>query len=275
MAGTSNVTLSAPTSGIYKDVLIFLDENLPTDFEAKYLGDAQMELNGIIYAPSIGVKFAGNSDGGGSTSIIARTVEFTGTTYLGQKPIAHKFHDAPAASSDLGLHQFLAQRLQTRKRSCLVRTHEAAVADHVGSKYGRQLALHTFFAHGGPLAGMRKKSQFRGIARVLKPGSLTSGSDAVDGSHPPASRCQNGGFHEPQGNRSRPMKEVITIGVDLAKNVFQVHGVDGEGAVIVRRQLRRGQMLPFFKKQRPCLVGMEACATSHHWGRGQCQGKPT
>ncbi len=63
------------------------------------------------------------------------------------------------------------------------------------------------------------------------------------------------------------MNEVITIGVDLAKNVFQVHGVDAEGSVIVRRQLRRGQVLPFFKKQRPCLVGMEACATSHHWAR--------
>ncbi len=63
------------------------------------------------------------------------------------------------------------------------------------------------------------------------------------------------------------MSEVITIGVDLAKNVFQVHGVDAEGSVVVRRQLKRGQMLPFFKKQRPCLVGMEACATSHHWGR--------
>ena len=63
------------------------------------------------------------------------------------------------------------------------------------------------------------------------------------------------------------MTEVITIGVDLAKNVFQVHGVDAEGVVIFRRQLRRGQMLPFFKKQPPCLVGMEACATSHHWAR--------
>jgi len=59
------------------------------------------------------------------------------------------------------------------------------------------------------------------------------------------------------------MNEVITIGVDLAKNVFQVHGVDAEGAVIFRRQLRRGQMVPFFKKQPLCLVGMEACATSH------------
>ncbi len=63
------------------------------------------------------------------------------------------------------------------------------------------------------------------------------------------------------------MNEVITIGVDLAKNVFQVHGVDAEGAVVVRRQLRRGQVLPFLKKQPPCLVGMEACATSHHWAR--------
>jgi len=63
------------------------------------------------------------------------------------------------------------------------------------------------------------------------------------------------------------MNEVTTIGVDLAKNVFQVHGVDAAGGVVVRRQLRRGQVLPFFRKQRPCLVGLEACATSHHWGR--------
>ena len=63
------------------------------------------------------------------------------------------------------------------------------------------------------------------------------------------------------------MNQVITIGVDLAKNVFQIHGVDAEGAVIVHRQLRRSQMLPFFKKQPPCLVGMEACATAHHWAR--------
>ena len=63
------------------------------------------------------------------------------------------------------------------------------------------------------------------------------------------------------------MNEVITIGVNLAKNVFQVHGIDGLGAVIIGRQLRRSQMLPFFKKQPPCLVGMEACATAHHWAR--------
>ena len=63
------------------------------------------------------------------------------------------------------------------------------------------------------------------------------------------------------------MSEVTTIGLDLAKNVFQVHGVDAAGNVVVQRQLRRSQVLPFFGKLGPCLVGVEACATSHHWAR--------
>ena len=63
------------------------------------------------------------------------------------------------------------------------------------------------------------------------------------------------------------MNEVTTIGLDLAKNVFQIHGVDASGRIVVRRQLRRSQVLPFFEKQAPCLVGIEACATSHHWAR--------
>ena len=63
------------------------------------------------------------------------------------------------------------------------------------------------------------------------------------------------------------MGEVTTIGIDLAKNVFQVHAVDEAGCVIERRQLRRSQVLPFFAKQPRCLVGMEACATAHHWAR--------
>jgi transposase len=63
------------------------------------------------------------------------------------------------------------------------------------------------------------------------------------------------------------MSEVTTIGLDLAKNVFQVHGVDAESAVVIQRQLRRSQVLPFFKRLGPCLVGIEACATAHHWAR--------
>jgi transposase len=63
------------------------------------------------------------------------------------------------------------------------------------------------------------------------------------------------------------MSEVTTIGLDLAKNVFQAHGVDAAGAVVVRRSLRRGQVLGYFAKLAPCLVGMEACATAHYWAR--------
>ena len=58
------------------------------------------------------------------------------------------------------------------------------------------------------------------------------------------------------------MNEVIMVGVDLAKNVFQVHGVDAAGGAVIRRQLRRSRVLPFFEKRRRCLVGMKACATA-------------
>ena len=59
------------------------------------------------------------------------------------------------------------------------------------------------------------------------------------------------------------MSEITTIGLDLAKNVFQVHGVDGAGQVVVRKQLRRGQVLGFFAGLSRGLIGMEACATAH------------
>jgi transposase len=61
--------------------------------------------------------------------------------------------------------------------------------------------------------------------------------------------------------------EISTIGLDLAKNVFQVHGISATGEVVIRKALRRSQMLPFFQKLPPCLVGAEACGTSHHWAR--------
>jgi len=61
--------------------------------------------------------------------------------------------------------------------------------------------------------------------------------------------------------------EISTIGLDLAKSVFQIHAIDGSGRSVVRKALRRSQVLPFFGKLPPCLVGMEACGTSHHWAR--------
>src|ERR1700720_722567 len=63
------------------------------------------------------------------------------------------------------------------------------------------------------------------------------------------------------------MQTITTIGLDIAKSVFQVHGIDAGGQVIVRRQLKRRYLLTFFQKLSPCLVGIEACATSHHWSR--------
>ena len=63
------------------------------------------------------------------------------------------------------------------------------------------------------------------------------------------------------------MNEVSTVGVDLAKNVIQVHGVDAAGKTVLRRQLRRNQFLAFFKGQPRCLIGIEACSGAHHWGR--------
>src|SRR4029453_10362788 len=68
-----------------------------------------------------------------------------------------------------------------------------------------------------------------------------------------------------EGNLS--MQVVRTVGLDIAKSVFQVHGVDGAGQVVIRRQLKRRYVLAFFQKLPPCLVGIEACASSHHWSR--------
>src|SRR5262249_36396416 len=61
--------------------------------------------------------------------------------------------------------------------------------------------------------------------------------------------------------------QITTIGLDIAKNVFQVHGIDAAEKVVVRKQLRRGQVLKFFASLAPCLVGMEACASAHYWAR--------
>ena len=59
------------------------------------------------------------------------------------------------------------------------------------------------------------------------------------------------------------MQTIATIGLDIAKSVFQLHGVDAAGQVVVRRQLKRRQVLAFFAKLAPCLIGIEACASSH------------
>src|SRR6516162_9136965 len=74
------------------------------------------------------------------------------------------------------------------------------------------------------------------------------------------------------------MGGVTTIGLDLAKHVFQVHGVDAEGGTVLRKQLRRAEVLAFFSRLPPCLVGLEACATAHYWApelRALCHERQT
>ncbi len=61
--------------------------------------------------------------------------------------------------------------------------------------------------------------------------------------------------------------KITTIGIDLAKEVFQIHDVDEHGRALLRKQLRRREMAKYFGNLEPCLVGMEACCSSHHWAR--------
>lgn len=61
--------------------------------------------------------------------------------------------------------------------------------------------------------------------------------------------------------------KLTTVGIDLAKNFFQIHGIDEHGKVLLKKQLRRDQMATFFINQQPCLIGMEACGSAHHWAR--------
>jgi len=68
------------------------------------------------------------------------------------------------------------------------------------------------------------------------------------------------------------MGKVSTIGLDIAKSVFQVHGADSSGAVVIRKRVSRLKLLEFFAALPPCLVGIEACPSAHHWGREQALG---
>ena len=67
--------------------------------------------------------------------------------------------------------------------------------------------------------------------------------------------------------REPSMSEITTIGLDLAKHVFQVHGIDAQGTTVLRKRLRRGQVLAFFSRIPRCVVGLEACGTAHYWAR--------
>src|SRR3954462_14729922 len=106
--------------------------------------------------------------------------------------------------------------------------------------------------------------------RAGPPGQLTSRSDQTPAegtgwTPPTALVCQSGGVEH--HSREASMGQVSTIGLDLAKSVFQVHAADASGAVVVRKRLRRSQVRPFLAAQPPCTVAMEACGSAHYWAR--------
>src|ERR1700678_2325683 len=76
------------------------------------------------------------------------------------------------------------------------------------------------------------------------------------------------GFNLLRSRRRRVMADVRVIGLDIAKSVFQLHGIDDAGSTVLQKRLTRAQLLPFFEKLPPCLVGIEACAPSHFWAPG-------
>src|SRR6516165_6812479 len=86
---------------------------------------------------------------------------------------------------------------------------------------------------------------------------------------PPGSRLPSKWalLRHPMIRRSQGMQTTTTVGLDIAKSVFQVHGVDADSNVVVRRQRKRRYVLTFFQKLPPCPVGIEACASSHYWSR--------
>jgi hypothetical protein len=102
-AGSANITLSAPTSGDYADVLIYQDALTPSHLDNVFNGGANMELNGVLYAPNNHIRFAGNGDPGGATSIVARTVYFTGNSNLGSNPSTKLF--GPGGANGISLVQ--------------------------------------------------------------------------------------------------------------------------------------------------------------------------
>src|SRR5450631_966321 len=79
--------------------------------------------------------------------------------------------------------------------------------------------------------------------------------------------CQSGSAEQPLKWIGASAMKITTVGIDLAKNVFQVHGIDERGKTVLGKQLRRAQVAVFFGNLPPCVIGIEACASAHHWGR--------
>src|SRR5205807_8575008 len=115
-------------------------------------------------------------------------------------------------------------------------------------------------------ATSRMDFRFRGKSGHAADIAAMTEFDVVDGARS-RHRCAIGCFVGSESHEGADQMQISTIGLDIAKNVFQVHGIDANETVVVRKRLRRSQVLAFFKALPPCLIGMEACATAHYWAR--------
>jgi transposase len=129
-------------------------------------------------------------------------------------------------------------------------------------EHGEEVCGVLFVARGEPPEVLDAIEEPLDAIQLPELGSLM-GWTAPD---PTASPCAKVVLSITRGKGAVPM-QVSTVGLDIAKNVFQVHGVDDHGRTVLRRKVRRDQLLKLFGGLEPCLVGMEACATAHHWAR--------
>src|SRR5262249_9645511 len=118
------------------------------------------------------------------------------------------------------------------------------------------------------MATMSQKSPLLQPAESVPWVLLADSRDGVDAPYSAASRCHSVVVVKSATLRERTSAmQISTIGIDLAKTVFQIHGVDAEGKTVIRKRLRRAEMLSFLAGLEPCLIGMEACATANYWAR--------
>src|SRR5271168_2202769 len=123
---------------------------------------------------------------------------------------------------------------------------------------------------GGPANGRRPA-----ITGRSKQWNCGNYGDGVDGAPIGITMCQDGRCRNESPSEGKPsmgksisnLSSVTCVGLDLAKNVFQVHAVDAKGRVVVAKAIKRGHLLAFFRFLPACLVGIEACSSAHHWAR--------
>ena len=209
-----------------------------------------------------------------STSELLRIAERITEKKAGLQSLDEPWADTTSPSGRMIMTVF-AGIAEFERILILSRTQEGRLAAQArGVAFGRPRKRLWCTDHGRDGWGMMAwgvlpvtvQGELRAVQSQCRAPSSHPQADGVDGSRPRHLSAKVGCYRATRAEEP-PGMDVTTIGIDLAKDVFQVHGIDAAGGVVVRKALRRAQVLPFFAKLSPCLVGMEACGTSHHWAR--------